>query len=171
MKKTIRAVPRSVKAVQRRAGYTLVEVTMSTLIAGILLVTSMNMTGYTTRSQLANKDRARAQLVAKAMLAEIMELPYEDPNDPPIFGAETGEVRSSFDDVDDYNNLSDAPPVDKQGNAVAGGIGLTQAVTVSLADPENLVTTSGTDQGVKRLTVTVSGNGITLTNMATVIVK
>lgn len=144
---------------------------MSTLIIGILLVTAMNTAGYATRSQVRNKDLARAKLIANAMLAEILELVYEEPKDTPVFGPETGEVRSSYDDVDDYDTLSDSPPVNKQANAFAGGDGLTLAVTVDWADPDDFATVSLTEKGVKRITVTVWDGKTELTSMTTVVVQ
>ncbi|MDA1049410.1 MAG: hypothetical protein O3C40_02880 [Planctomycetota bacterium] len=144
---------------------------MSTLIIGLLLVTSMNTAGYATRSQLANKDRARAKMIANAMLAEIVELPYLNPDGTPVFGPESGETRATFDDVDDYHNLSDAPPVDKQGTALAGGSQLTRSVTVNFAEPDNFSQTAVTDKGVKRITVTVTGNGSNLAQVTAVVVK
>ncbi|MCA9146997.1 MAG: type II secretion system protein, partial [Planctomycetales bacterium] len=57
---------------RRHPGYTLVEVAISTLIVGVLLVAALNTTGYATRGQIDNKQRAQAKLIANAMLAEIL---------------------------------------------------------------------------------------------------
>ena len=153
-----------------RAGYTLVEVSMSTLMIGIVLVTAMNTAGYATRGQIDNKERAQAKLIANAMLAEILELPYKEPSDTPVFGPESGEVRATYDDVDDYKLFSDSPPVDKQGAAMAGGVGLTRSVVVNYVQPNNLTATSKTDQGIKRIVISVVRGGTELVSMTTIVV-
>ena len=153
------------------SGYTLVEVAVSTMLVSVLLVGAMNTAGYATRGQLDNKQRAQAKLIANAMLAEILELPYQEPTTNPTFGPEAGEVRATYDDVDDYKQFSDTPPVDKQGNALAGGAGLTRSVVVVYAEPENLTATSNTDKGIKRIVVSVKRGGTNLANVTTVVVK
>ncbi|MBI2481758.1 MAG: hypothetical protein HYV60_24880 [Planctomycetia bacterium] len=156
---------------RRRTAYTLVEVSMSTLMIGVLLIGAMNSAGYATRGQIDNKERAQAKLLANAMLAEILELPYQEPTSTPAFGPESGEVRATYDDVDDYKIFSDSPPVDKQGNALAGGSGLTRSVVVSYVEPNNLTATSSTDQGIKRIAVSVARSGKQLVSMTAVVVK
>lgn len=158
-----------------RAGYTLVEVSMSTLLIGVVLIGAMNTAGYATRGQIDNKERAQAKLLANAMLAEILELPYQEPTVTPVFGPESGEVRATYDDVDDYKQFTDSPPVNKQGVAMAGGTGLTRSVTVAYAEPNNLMATSTTDKGIKRISVVVSAvrsvTNVELANMTTIVVK
>lgn len=156
---------------ESRAGYTLVEVSMSTLLVSVLLVSAMNTAGYATRSQVDNKERAQAKLIANAMLAEILELPYQEPTATPVFGPESGEARATYDDVDDYKLFSDSPPVDKQSTAIAGGSGLTRSVVVTYVEPNNLTTTSNTDKGIKRITVSVANKRTQLVNLTTVVVK
>lgn len=156
---------------RRHPGYTLVEVAISTLIVGVLLVAALNTTGYATRGQIDNKQRAQAKLIANAMLAEILELPYQERTTTPAFGPETGEVRATYDDVDDYMLFSDSPPVDKQGVALAGGEGLTRSVVVSYVEPDNLTATSNTDKGIKRIVVSVARGGTQLVSLTTVVVK
>ena len=59
--------------------------------------------------------RAQAAAVAHAYLEEIMSKAYADPD-----GTEAGEVRATFDDVDDYNGLSNAGARDINDAAIAG---------------------------------------------------
>lgn len=158
------------RASRRCAGYTLVEVAVSTMIVGVLLVGAMNTAGYATRGQVDNRQRAHAKLLANALLAEIIELPYQEPTDTPAFGPESGEVRATYDDVDDYKTFGDSPPVDKQGGAMAGGDGLSRTAKVAYADPENLLTESKTDQGIKRIVVSVARGNTELASTTTIVV-
>ncbi len=154
-----------------RGGYTLVEVAVSTMLISVVLVGAMNVAGYATRGQLDNKQRAQGKLIANAMLAEILELAYEEPTATPVFGPESGEVRATYDDVDDYKLFSDSPPLDKQGAALAGGTDLTRSVVVSYVEPNSLTATSNTDQGIKRIVVTVARGGTELVSMTTVVIQ
>ena len=140
-------------------GFTLIEVTMATLIAGLLLVTAMNTLGSSTRSQRHNAQRAQAALLGAALLNEIMALPYSDPEGGTGLGRDTGEGssdRADFDDVDDYLFWSDSPIEDKQGNTLASGAGMSRLVWVLYADPDDLdYLTVSTPTGVKRIWVRV----------------
>ena len=89
-------------------------------------------------------------------MAEIMQLPYEDPDGIPLFGSEeilTLGNRSAFDDVDDYHGWSEAPPTAKDGALLAGDEGWERSVSVGYVNPDDLNSTSLTDTGVKRITV------------------
>ena len=148
---------------------------MSTLLIGVVLIGAMNLAGYATRGQIDNKERAQAKLLADALLAEILELPYQEPTATPVFGAESGEVRATYDDVDDYKVFADSPPVNKQGVALAGGTGLTRSASVTYAEPDNFLATSSTDKGIKRIAVSVTavrnGAKFGLANVTTIVVK
>ena len=93
-------------------------------------------------------------------MTEVLQTCYREPTDKPKFGWEGGEKsrsRSAWDDVDDYHKWSASPPETKDGTAIAGADGWTRQVTVEyvrLADPSQ---TSGSDEGLKRITVTAIG--------------
>ena len=145
-------------------GFTLIEVTMATLITGLLLVAALNTVGSSTRSQIHNAERARAATLGDALLNEIVALPYYDPQTGSGFGRETGEGssnRADFDDVDDYHIWVGAPPKDKAGNTLASGTGLIRFVLVNYAEPSNVTLISSTDKGVKRIRVAVIDSSAT----------
>ncbi len=97
------------------AGFTLLE----TLVA--IVIIAVALTGFTvvvSGSALRSADpvlRAQAAAIAHAYLEEIMSKAYADPD-----GTEAGEVRTTFDDVDDYNGLSNAGARDINDAAIAG---------------------------------------------------
>ena len=157
---------------RKPGGFTLIEVTMATLITGLLLVTALNTVGSATRGQLRNAERARATMLGDALLNEIVALPYVDPDTGSGFGRETGEGnsnRADFDDVDDYHVWVGAIPTDKAGNTLASGTGLIRVVLVDFVDPANLTTPSGSDKGVKRIrSVVIDSGGLLLWQTAVV---
>ena len=84
---------------------------------------------------------------------------YSDPDGSPVFGHESGEstsVRSAFDDVDDYDGWNASPPQYRDGTVIPDRTNWRQRVTVTyvVAD-EPRRQTSATDQGVKRIHVTI----------------
>ena len=141
-----------------RRGMTLVEVVVSTLLAGLVLVCALRGVGSIFATWRESEDQHDGEGLAEQLMTEILQQLYEEPDDPPVLGVESPEVttaRSDWDDVDDYNGWSSAPET-KDGTALSGWSGWSRAVTVeyvTIADP---TTTTGSDEGLKRVTVTVT---------------
>lgn len=150
---------------------------MSALIAGLVLAASLNMAGSATRGQVLNNDQLRARLIASGLSAEILELTFEDPNETPVFGPESGETTSPanrrlFDDVDDYHNWSSSPQK-KSGTAIPDGAGLTTTVQVKLADPNQLAAgvNGSPSSEVKQITVSVLRGTTIVSQLVSVVTK
>jgi hypothetical protein len=110
---------------------------------------------------MATGESGRAQMLGQQLLTEIMNEPYEDAGPSPIFGPEPGESgvnRVAFDDVDDFDGWSAAPPVDRNGNIILNSDDWQRDVAVKFIEPNDPATVSITDQGLKRITVTVRRN-------------
>ncbi|CAN5703508.1 hypothetical protein BH09PLA1_BH09PLA1_08100 [soil metagenome] len=137
-----------------RSAFTLVEVAVSVVIVGLLLATSVQVVGAAKIGQYRLTERARGNALAKALLAEILQLAYADPN------TEAGETRATFDDVDDYDGLNESPPVFKDGTAMTVPQASTwqRTVAVTWIDPLTLATT-GSESGAKKIVVTVRHSG------------
>ena len=85
---------------------------------------------------------------------------YEDPDQTPNFGGESGESggsRIDWDDVDDYAGWSASPPEANDGTTLSGFEAWTRSVEVVWVKPGQL-NTVGAKTGVKRISVTVSRN-------------
>jgi MSHA pilin protein MshD len=107
----------------------------------------------------------RANMLAEALLQEILSKPYKDPQGTTTWGPDAGETsRSLFDDVNDYHGYTDGPSnlADASGVAYPTEFqGYTRSVTVVLTTK----TISGLPQPVTgaAITVTVTRNGRTWT--------
>jgi MSHA pilin protein MshD len=148
-----------------RRALTLVEVVVSTLIVGLMTVAALDGLGSTTRSSESAGNRGIALGLADELMAEILVKPYRDPNGAAVFGLEPGEVapRVNFDDVDDFNGWNQLPPKDPDGTTKPDRAKYRRRVTVERVVPANPTqVTAGTDQGVKRIRVTVEYNGVVL---------
>ena len=140
------------------SGFSLVEAVISIFIVGVTLVAAMNTVGAAQSSKRSNAQRERALLLAQDLMAEIINKAYEEPDDTPTFGRESGESgsqRDAWDDVDDYHGLSDSPPESPDGTAIPWADGYTREVACSWLDPNNLNQASGTESGVKGVRVVV----------------
>jgi prepilin-type N-terminal cleavage/methylation domain-containing protein len=145
-----------------RRGLTLVEVVVSTLIVGVLMVATLNALGAATSSGKGAGNRAVAIGLADDLMAEILKSKYVDPGTSPVFGLETGESntsRAAFNDVDDYNGWSEQPPQARDGTALTDRADYRRRVTVDRVTVSNPATTSSTETGVKRIRVDVDYKG------------
>lgn len=148
-----------------RHGLSLIEVAMSTLLVGLILVTSLKSVGSVIRHRATTADDSRALWLAQDLMNEILENKYDDPDAPPIFGAEELTGRDTWDDVDDFHLWDKTPPEERDGTVIPNLTGWRRDVTVAYVDPNNPSLVSGTDQGVKRITVRIRQNGNTLISL------
>jgi len=102
-------------SVYRQRGTTFVElvisiVVISVAVTGVLLAITRN-----TASSADPLLQHQAIAIAEAYLEEILEKPFVDPN-----GGEPEASRDLYDDIDDYNVISNEVPTDQMGNPMAG---------------------------------------------------
>ena len=128
-------------------GVTLVELIISMVIISIALTGVLSVMNQTVSHSADPVIQHQAVAIAESYLEEILLQSYTNPS-----GGYSGIDRSQFDDVDDYNGLSDAGVHDQQGNPVATLSSYNVSVTVSA------VTLTGS-VSAKKVTVAVSGAG------------
>lgn len=157
------------EAATKAGGFTFVEVVISIVLIGTVLVAVMNNVGASKGGQYMIHERSSGNFLANNLMAEIISRPYEDPDDTPDFGRELGESggqRDAWDDVDDYDGWSASPPERRDGTEITSSQ-WTRSVTVERVNPDNLSQTSGSETGAKMITVTVKrGDRIIATRTA-----
>jgi MSHA pilin protein MshD len=143
----------------RAGAFTIVEAVMATIIVGVMFVAALNTVGAARLTQYRASLVERGQLLARLLTAEIVRQSYEDPDGTPVFGRETNESaapRTTWDDVDDYDGLSETPPVARDGTALTNFAGWKWTVKVQWVDPADPSVTKAAESGAKRITVTVT---------------
>lgn len=143
-------------------GFTLLEAVIAMVLVGLVLVAAFHVLGGTTQATYLAAQHSTGLLLAEGLMAEVLAAEYADPDPVPGFGPESGESganRSGFDDVDDYHGWTATPPQDTAGTALAGYDGWTRSVTVEYAPLADPLDTVGSDQGIKRVTVTATYEG------------
>ena len=146
----------------RGRGFTLIESIISILVVGVMFVASMSVLSQSRLSRFIAADGMQGQLLAEALMSEILQQSYQEPVDTFIsLGVDVGEdplVRAMWDDVDDYEGWTASPPQDKYGVAMTGLNGWTRTVEVGYVKPDDLDFRVGADLGVKIIIVVVLHN-------------
>jgi MSHA pilin protein MshD len=154
-----------------KRGLSLAESVVALFIVALMIVSALRAVGGAARSRLVQKERAQGMALAEQLMSEIMQRRYMDPGPSQVFGPEAGQTRATYDDVDDYHNLNENPPVDRNGAAVTGASGWKRSTRVEYMDQGLLGTIPNTDTGLKRITVMVTspkGRVTTLVALRTV---
>jgi MSHA pilin protein MshD len=142
----------------------MVEAVISIVIVGTMLVAALNAVGATVASRQKLLWRVQGQQLARALMAEILPMPYQDPAQDPnvptvVLGCEAGETstnRATFDDVDDFNGYQQTPPQALDGSALTGESSWSWSVTVEWVNPASPGgTAASAETNAKRITVTV----------------
>ena len=110
----------------RQAGLTLVELLVSIVIVGIAASTILGVFSTTAGSSADPMIRHQAAAIAEAYLEEIRLRSFSDPD-----GSDGEASRADFDDVDDYNGLTDVGARNQFGAAIPELSDYTVSVAVS----------------------------------------
>ncbi len=149
-----------------RAGLTLVEVSISTLLVAMTVVGALSSVASVLRGRSDTVEREKAKQLGMTLVLEILDLAYSDPGANPVFGTESDEAgvnaapRQQFDDVDDLHGLNESPPRDRVGAPLPAFSNWRRTVAVEWVRTSAPGMTSASDQGLKRLTVTVYCDGV-----------
>ncbi len=169
--KSSRLVPQHAPRRPLPHGLTLVEVTISTLIVGCLIVAALQSVGNMNRTWTTTNQLVDGQGLAQDLMREIISQNYSDPayTAATTWGPESGESnRTSFDDIDDYDDWTESPAKDATGTALSGYTGWSRSVMVKKLGvwDYSVKSDTSTDTGLRRVTVTVtSPTGKTTTMM------
>ena len=138
-------------------GFSLVEAMVSAGIVGVMLVASVNLLGSAAKTRVTDNNRRTALALAQQLISEIQPLPYKDDAlTAVLFGPELGEGdRSSYDDVDDYENYREKPLEERDGSVMAAYASWQRKVKVVWVDPDTLAE-SLLDTGLVKIEVRVT---------------
>lgn len=106
-------------------GFTLIELVIAIVIIGIAVSGVLLVMNYTSAHSADPMIQAQAVAIAESYMEEISLHPFIDPD-----GSDAGETRATYDDIFDYNGLSNVGAVDQSGNAVPGLGSYTVTVSV-----------------------------------------
>lgn len=153
------------KRVRSARGISLIEVTISMVIVSIMSVGMVQTLGIAANTRSLASDRIRGHHLAMDMLSEIRSKAWHDPDRPgtalgPDPGEFDGKTRLAYNDIDDYHNWTQSPPLLPNGDPVPGFAGWERSVTVQYATVSgSSIVVSGNPESGKLITVTVKRSG------------
>jgi len=122
------------KMPRRVQGATLIEMIVSIVIISVSVTAVMMVIVQVGRSSADPMVRTQATGIAQAYLDEILVQSLNDPDGGETGAAETGETRTSYDDVSDYHGLADTGGArDQMGLPISGLSGYNVNVSVTAA--------------------------------------
>jgi MSHA pilin protein MshD len=111
-------------------GISLLELIVTIIILGVGMTGVLPLMIQTATHSIAPILQQQANTIAQSYLEEILAQHFLDPNQTETGLAEFGEIRATFDDVQDYNSLPDTVVRDYSGTRISALDGY--AVTVSI---------------------------------------
>jgi len=140
---------------RKELGVTLLELVIAIAIVGIALAGAVSVFVVTTQHSADPMAQEQAQLIAEAYLDEILLKKFYDPDTGTVCtGTTGGETRATYDNVCDYNGLSEAPT-----NQFGAAIGLpSYNVAVSVVNSGVTLGTINNTGAIRVLRVDVTVN-------------
>ena len=156
---------------ERHHALSLAETLVCIVLVGGLLAVSMNLLADAVEGQQGMGDRSRGLLLAQDLMAEILNQPYEEPDEAAAFGRESLEdtgKRDAFDDVDDYDGWNASPPMRADGTEIPDLADWNRSVTVRWLQPNDLTAKAVTETGIKEIAVTVTHRNVRTASLTAV---
>lgn len=138
--------------------FTLIEAVLASMVLGILITAVLTTASAAVKSTARSSQRATASMLADELLADITRRNYADETNAATLGIDAGEPstkRSGLDDVDDFDRWTEDPPANADGSRMNIPGPWSRAVSVKWVASSDMATVSGTDTGVKLITVHV----------------
>ncbi|MDM8562489.1 type II secretion system protein [Candidatus Marithioploca araucensis] len=100
-------------------GISLLELIITITVLSIGMVAVLPLMIQTTTHSIVPILQQQANAIAQSYLEEILSQHFSDPNQTETGSAEFGEIRATFDDVQDYNSLPDTVVRDYSGTRIS----------------------------------------------------
>jgi len=152
-------------------GFSQIEVAASTALLSVLMIATLATIAASRRRANDEMNRLQGQLLATELLTEILSLPACDPQSGPpgTLGREPGEnngdIRTNWDDVDDYHNSTESPPKYRTGLDIPGFASWTRTTVIERLKSNDWTKTSPSYASIYKITVSLSRNGQLITTV------
>lgn len=151
-----------VRRLPNNAGVSLIEAVMAIVVLGVAIPPLTSMFRIVAQGSVDESFQAVAVAYADGLMEEIVSKAFEDPEGAAgSFGTEEG-ARSAYDDLDDFDGLSNSPPKQLDGTDLDDYGGFTRSTlveNVTAADPDASTPAGDGTTDLKRVRVTVVWTG------------
>jgi MSHA pilin protein MshD len=138
---------------RKNSGFTLIEIITTIVVVGIAATALLSVFSHMVKGSADPMIQQQATTIAEAYLEEILLKSYADPD-----GTEVGEVRATYDDIDDYNGLPNPDDVrDQNGDEIVLLADFSVSVNVVDSALNDILNTSG---NAMLITITVTHSAI-----------
>lgn len=161
-------------------GYVLVEVTIAYLILTVALIALLPVFVLAIKAGKSTEQLQTATYLSQELLEEVRlrkwdqnssSTPQHINNPSAALGPDAGETdKTKFNDIDDFNGLSENPPKDPLNNPLTAFSAYTRTVTVNYVDSTMVVLSTPSTSNYKQVQVCTSTSlraGICLTTLFT----
>ncbi|MBT3206161.1 MAG: type II secretion system protein [Gammaproteobacteria bacterium] len=140
--------------ISKERAFTLIEVLVTIVVIGIAATSIMSVFISTVKTSADPLIQQQAVSIAEAYMEEIQSQHFADPVAVETGGAEAGEARATYNDIQDYNGLSDAGAKDQNDVAIVGLTDYDITVTVTAQSLSGTTTIAAADS--RRIDITVT---------------
>lgn len=153
------------RSLQKRSssgGFTLVELVLVIVLLGLSLPMLITVFGNLVKDSSSAILLNRSQGLLRDLVEEVHSRRWDDNLLVPagggsaVLGAEAGEMRVSFDDIDDYNGLNNSPPAGPRGGVMDFAVGYSRAVFICYVSKMDFNTCIAGPSEYKRVSITVT---------------
>lgn len=156
-----------------RRGLSLVECVMAIAVFSVIIAATLHAAGAAITTTARATHMAAAGQLADSLMTEIMQEPYDSGDTKAVtvstsvallglvrIVTEIPAKKGAAITLADYANYTDSTPINADGTKSTKGKGYTRSVRLEYVNVNSPDTTSLTDTGLCRVTVTVKYNGV-----------
>jgi len=129
-------------------GVSIIEINIILLIIGVFVIILGSSYLLLSKSAVTVFELSKATTLANGLMEEMKALKWDelDSGVSAYLGTDTGETadKTTFDDIDDYNNYIESPPLYPDGTILAGFDKYSRQVTVNYVDSDLAITANTT---------------------------
>jgi prepilin-type N-terminal cleavage/methylation domain-containing protein len=120
------------------SGFSLIETLIAMLLVGFAVASLLAANGAFTKANGAGTDLSTAEFLVEQIRELSLLLSVIDPEtETAVFGPESGEALSNYDDLDDFDGASFSPPINADRSPLADQAVFFQQVTVENVHASN----------------------------------
>lgn len=138
--------------------FTLVEAAISIVIVAVMFVAALSTLAGAARARGMQAQWRRADLLGTSLMREILQTGFGDSGSL-IIGINLSGNRTAYNDIDDYHELVERPPRNRDGDTIPGCDDWTRSVVVErvlVASPAGSGIRGASSSPLKRITITVT---------------